>query len=79
MTDSPTPRDGLDSGSIAHLVEDSRAIHLPQFPAAGPTPAHVDEDLFGTFGEKWQAGKVPDLQQGLEQLDSQIAKQLQLG
>ena len=22
----------------------------------------VDEDLFGTFGEKWQAGKVPDLQ-----------------
>jgi hypothetical protein len=39
----------------------------------------TDEDLFGTFGEKWQAGKVSDLQQGLEQLDSQIAKQLQLG
>ena len=45
MTDSPTPRDGLDSSSIAHLVEDSRAIHLPQFPAAGPTPAHVDIDV----------------------------------
>ena len=39
----------------------------------------VDEDLFGTFGQKWQAGKVPDLQSGLEQLDTQIAKQLQLG
>ena len=39
----------------------------------------VDEQMFGTFGEKWQAGKVPDLHAGLQQLDSQIAKQLQLG
>jgi multiple sugar transport system substrate-binding protein len=39
----------------------------------------TDEDLFGTFGEKWQAGKIPNLQNGLKALDKQIANQLQLG
>lgn len=39
----------------------------------------TDGDLLGTFAEKWQAGKVTDLQGGLKALDSQIAKQLQLG
>ena len=29
----------------------------------------TDTDLLGTFGQKWQAGKVPDLQAGLKQLD----------
>jgi hypothetical protein len=44
-TDVPTPRDGLDSGSIAELVEDSRAIHLPRFAAAASLPVHVDIDV----------------------------------
>ena len=44
-TEFPTPRDGLDSGSIAELVEDSRAIDLPRFAAAGSTSAHVDIDV----------------------------------
>ncbi len=39
----------------------------------------TDSDLFGTFAEKWQAGKISDLQGGLESLDSQIAKQIELG
>jgi multiple sugar transport system substrate-binding protein len=39
----------------------------------------TDTDLLGTFAEKWQAGKVPDLQAGLKQVEDQIAKQLQLG
>jgi multiple sugar transport system substrate-binding protein len=39
----------------------------------------TDTDLLGTFAQKWQAGKVPDLQAGLGQLDQQITKQLQLG
>ena len=39
----------------------------------------TDVDLFGTFAEKWQAGKVSNLQAGLSALDSQIAKQIQLG
>ncbi|WP_353507932.1 hypothetical protein [Intrasporangium sp.] len=41
----PSPRDGLDSGSIAELVDDSRAIHLPRFAATGSTPEHVDIDV----------------------------------
>jgi multiple sugar transport system substrate-binding protein len=39
----------------------------------------TDEDLFGTFGDKWQAGKIANLEDGLKALDNQIAKQLQLG
>jgi multiple sugar transport system substrate-binding protein len=39
----------------------------------------TDTDLLGTFAEKWQAGKVPNLESGLGQIDTQISKQLQLG
>ena len=37
------------------------------------------QDTLGTFVEKWQAGKVPDLQAGLAQVDQQINDQLALG
>ena len=44
------------------------------------TPIGVtDQDLFGSLAEKYQAGKVSDLQAELVKLDDQIAKQLQLG
>lgn len=44
------------------------------------TPIGItDYDLFQSFAQKWQAGKVSDLQAGLDQLDEQISKQLQLG
>jgi multiple sugar transport system substrate-binding protein len=39
----------------------------------------TDQDLFGSLAEKYQAGKVGDLQAELVKLDDQIAKQLQLG
>jgi multiple sugar transport system substrate-binding protein len=39
----------------------------------------VDQDLFGSLAEKYQAGKVSNLQSELSKLDDQIAKQLQLG
>ena len=39
----------------------------------------TDTDLLGTFAQKWQAGKVPDLQAGLKGVEDQITKQLQLG
>ena len=39
----------------------------------------VDQDLFGSVAEKYQAGKVNDLPTELSKLDDQIAKQLQLG
>ena len=41
----PDPTRRFDSGSIAELVEDSRAIDLPRFAAAGSTSAHVDIDV----------------------------------
>jgi hypothetical protein len=44
-TEFPTPRDALDSGSVAELVEDSREIHFPYFAAAPLTHPHVDIDV----------------------------------
>jgi len=44
------------------------------------TPIGItDVNLFLSFGQKWQAGKVSDLTAGLKGLDSQIAKQQTLG
>jgi len=43
------------------------------------TLAFEDSDLYGQFVDKYLAGKAPDLQGGLQQLASQIDKQLQLG
>ena len=37
------------------------------------------QDTLGTFLSEWQAGKVPDLQAGLKQVDTQINDQLTLG
>jgi multiple sugar transport system substrate-binding protein len=43
------------------------------------TPIGItDVNLFLTFGQRWQAGKVRDLHAGLTALDDQIAKQLTL-
>lgn len=44
------------------------------------TPIGItDVNLFLSFGQKWQAGKVSDLTAGLKGLDNQIAKQQTLG
>jgi multiple sugar transport system substrate-binding protein len=37
------------------------------------------QDTLGTFAEKWQAGKIPDLAAGLSTVDTQINDQLALG
>jgi multiple sugar transport system substrate-binding protein len=60
--------------TFIEMVKNPKSTYKPLTPIGD-----VDEQMFGTFAEKWQAGKVPDLQAGLQQLDSQIAKQLQLG
>jgi multiple sugar transport system substrate-binding protein len=36
----------------------------------------ADQDLMASFMEEWQAGKVPDLQAGLDQVAKQINDQL---
>ena len=79
----PSTNDALASSELAQDPQFKTFMDIfknPNSTYKTLTPiGQIDEDLFGTFGEKWQAGKVPDLQQGLEQVDTQIAKQLQLG
>ena len=41
----PSPRDGLDSGSVAELVEDCRDLSLPHSAAPVWQPLHVDIDV----------------------------------
>jgi multiple sugar transport system substrate-binding protein len=43
------------------------------------TSGTLASDALGAFISKWQAGQVSDLQQGLQQLASQIDQQSQLG
>jgi multiple sugar transport system substrate-binding protein len=43
------------------------------------TSGTLASDALGTFVSKWQAGQVSDLQQGLQELASQIDQQSQLG
>ncbi len=38
----PSPRDGLDSGSVAELVEDCRDLSLPHTAPPAWQPQHVD-------------------------------------
>ena len=38
----PSPRDGLDSGSVAELVEDCRDLSLPRTAVPAWQPRHVD-------------------------------------
>ncbi len=49
--------------------------------ATTPTTASgkAYQDTLGTFTEKWQAGKIPDLAAGLTTVDQQINDQLALG
>jgi multiple sugar transport system substrate-binding protein len=79
----PSTNEALASSELASDPQFKTFMDIFKHPKSTYKPltpiGQVDEDLFGTFGQKWQAGKVPDLQSGLEQLDTQIAKQLQLG
>jgi hypothetical protein len=44
-TEYPTPREGLDTGSVAELAEDCHAIHVPHFAAHEAPFPHVDIDV----------------------------------
>jgi multiple sugar transport system substrate-binding protein len=52
-------------------------------PKSATTPTTASgkayQDTLGSFVEKWQAGKVPDLAAGLQTVDQQIDDQLALG
>jgi multiple sugar transport system substrate-binding protein len=66
--------------SDEHFSTFMRIFQHPKSTFKPVTPiGQVDQDLFGSLAEKYQAGKVSDLQGELAKLDDQIAKQLQLG
>ena len=66
--------------SDPHFSTFMKIFQNPKSTFKPVTPIGVtDQDLFGSVAEKHQAGKVPDLQGGLKQVEDQIAKQLQLG
>ena len=48
--------------------------HFYPLTTAGTSAA----DALGSLTDKWEAGQVPDLQKGLQQLDDQVNSQLQL-
>jgi multiple sugar transport system substrate-binding protein len=64
----------------AHFSTFMKIFQHPKSTFKPITPiGQTDQDLFGSLAEKYQAGKVTDLQAELVKLDDQIAKQLQLG
>ena len=85
----PRPQERAQHGRVAEgpaapgrpaLQDVPRHLRQPEVDLQADHPdRHTDYDLFRHFAQKWQAGKVPDLQAGLDQLDEQISKQLQLG
>jgi hypothetical protein len=44
-TEFPTPREGLDTGSVGELAEDCRDIDLPHFASESRPQPHVDIDV----------------------------------
>jgi multiple sugar transport system substrate-binding protein len=50
------------------------SFYPPLLPSGAGYAQLVDD-----FDAKWQAGNVPDLQQGLQQLDTNIDNQIQQG
>ena len=52
-----------------------KSSYTPPITASGSGYA----SLLTTFDQKWVAGKVPNLQAGLAQVDQQITNQLSLG
>jgi multiple sugar transport system substrate-binding protein len=63
-----------------HFATFMKIFQHPKSTFKTITPiGQVDQDLFGSVAEKYQAGKVGNLHAELNKLDDQIAKQLQLG
>jgi multiple sugar transport system substrate-binding protein len=79
----PSTTDSLKDPELNADPHFSTFMRIFQHPKSTYKPINpigqTDQDLFGSLAEKYQAGKVSDLQAELVKLDDQIAKQLQLG
>jgi len=79
----PTWTPALQSPDLVKDATYSPFLDIFANPNSSTTPTTASgkayQDTLGTFVEKWQAGKVSDLQAGLTQVDQQINDQLALG
>ena len=79
----PTWTPALQSPDLVKDATYSPFLDIFANPNSSTTPTTASgkayQDTLGTFVEKWQAGKVSDLQAGLTQVDQQINDQLSLG
>ena len=76
----PTTYAALDSPDLDITPQFQTFLDILQHPNSHykETSAigQADQDLMASFMEEWQAGKVPDLQAGLDQVAKQINDQL---
>jgi multiple sugar transport system substrate-binding protein len=79
----PTTTEALTSPDLDLGVNFDPFLQALQNPASGFPPqtsaGTIQNDLGNEFAGTWQAGKVPDLSQGLQDLDEQVDNQLSLG
>ncbi|MDC5696700.1 hypothetical protein OO014_05480 [Intrasporangium calvum] len=45
LMEFPSPRDGLDTGSVGELADDCREIHVPEFAPLPTAQPHVDIEV----------------------------------
>lgn len=60
--------------TFLQIYQNPRSSYYPAAAASGGMP-----DMVASFDEKWVAGNVPDLDEGLVNLDQQIENQMQQG
>ena len=72
--------DSLSDPGLVNDPEFSTFLKIYGNPGTATTPitaaGSANQDLFGQFVEKWQAGQIDDLHAGLGNLDKQIDAQL---
>jgi multiple sugar transport system substrate-binding protein len=79
----PTTTPALESPKLDKDANYQTFLDIFANPNSSTTPTTASgkayQDTLGTFTEKWQSGKVPDLAAGLTTVDQQINDQLALG
>jgi multiple sugar transport system substrate-binding protein len=71
---SPNLDLGANFDAFLQALQNSQSGFPPQTSAGT-----IQNDLGNEFAGKWQAGKIPDLVKGLQDLDTQVNDQLSLG
>ena len=79
----PTTNDTLDDPTLSADEHFKTFLDVAANPNSSFRPLTTlgtgDADLEAAFLVKWEAGKIPDLQKGLDDLAAQIDQEMQLG